>query len=138
MPVYEYQCTCGSRFDRFLRLAQFQEPQNCPSCGNVAEKRLSAPAVRGDYAPYRCPVSGKMIEGRKAHNENLARHGCRVLETGEREVAARARRQAETQLEESVAETAAHIVANLDSSKREALETEVSRGVDIDIVRQTA
>ncbi|MBF0157489.1 MAG: hypothetical protein HQL57_09930 [Magnetococcales bacterium] len=42
-----------------------------------------APAVRSDYAPYDCPITGQVIEGRRAHRENLARHGCRLLEAGE-------------------------------------------------------
>jgi hypothetical protein len=43
------------------------------------------PRVVGDYEPYECPVSGKIIEGRKAHEENLKRTGCRLLEPGEKE-----------------------------------------------------
>jgi hypothetical protein len=46
---------------------------------------LAAPMVVGDYAPYECPVTGKMIEGRYAHTENLKNTGCRILEKGERE-----------------------------------------------------
>jgi hypothetical protein len=44
---------------------------------------LSAPLVVSDYAAYECPVSGKMIEGRRAHSENLKQTGCRILEKGE-------------------------------------------------------
>lgn len=39
----------------------------------------------GDYEGYNCPVTGKYIEGRAAHEENLKRQGCRVLEPGETE-----------------------------------------------------
>lgn len=48
----------------------------------------SAPAnvyVAKDYEAYECPITGKMIEGRSAHRENLKKHGCRVFEPGERE-----------------------------------------------------
>ena len=48
-----------------------------------------APRIVGDYAPYECPVSGKVIEGRKAHEENLKATGCRLLEPGEKEDNAR-------------------------------------------------
>lgn len=48
-------------------------------------KRLKpfVPQVAGDYAGYTCPITGKWIEGRAAHEENLKRHGCRVAEKGE-------------------------------------------------------
>lgn len=42
-----------------------------------------APGVAGDYTAYECPVTGKMIEGRAEHRENLKRTGCRLLEPGE-------------------------------------------------------
>lgn len=38
-----------------------------------------------DIDGYTCPVSGKWIEGRAAHRENLKRTGCRIFEPGERE-----------------------------------------------------
>ena len=41
--------------------------------------------IFGDYQPYECPVTGKMIEGRVAHRENLKRTNCRLLEPGEKE-----------------------------------------------------
>jgi putative FmdB family regulatory protein len=49
MPLYEYKCSCGKRFDRLLKLAEYDTPQTC-ECGQVAEKQLSAPAVFGDFA----------------------------------------------------------------------------------------
>jgi|TARA_R110002020_G_scaffold80746_5_gene201184 hypothetical protein len=44
---------------------------------------LAAPYVAGDYKPYSCPITGRTIDGRREHEENLARHGCRVHEKGE-------------------------------------------------------
>lgn len=44
-----------------------------------------APRVVGDFAAYECPVTGKMIEGRSAHAENLKATDCRILEPGEKE-----------------------------------------------------
>jgi len=46
---------------------------------------IPTPMILGDYEPYECPVTGKMIEGRKAHSENLKKTGCRILERGEKE-----------------------------------------------------
>lgn len=39
--------------------------------------------IAKDYEGYNCPVTGKWIEGRVAHRENLKRQGCRLFETGE-------------------------------------------------------
>lgn len=46
---------------------------------------FSAPpaSVLRDYESYNCPITGKLIEGRKAHRENLEKHGCRIFEPGE-------------------------------------------------------
>lgn len=41
------------------------------------------PILLGDYSAYDCPVTGKIVEGRSAHSENLKRQGCRLLEKGE-------------------------------------------------------
>lgn len=47
--------------------------------------------VRGDYEPYQCPVTGVEISGRRAHRENLERHGCHLNEPGVKEAAERVR-----------------------------------------------
>lgn len=51
------------------------------------------PRVSGDFAAYDCPITGKSIEGRVAHEENLKRNDCRILEPGEKEDNARRGRE---------------------------------------------
>jgi hypothetical protein len=51
----------------------------------IQRSHFATPMIAGDYEAYECPVSGKMIEGRKAHEENLKATGCRILERGEKE-----------------------------------------------------
>ena len=105
MPVYSYKCPlCQKSFDRFLRLVDYDMPQTC-DCGAQAVKQLCAPAVRGDYAGYSCPVTGQWIEGRRAHEENLRRHGCRVLEPGETEAARRNHAAAEAEFDRQIEQT---------------------------------
>ena len=41
MPIYEYQCTCGERFERFQRGATGGERSACPSCGASAPRAIS-------------------------------------------------------------------------------------------------
>lgn len=50
-----------------------------------ASKRslLPAPMIAGDYKPYECPITGRTIDGRIEHKQNLEQHGCRVHEKGE-------------------------------------------------------
>jgi putative FmdB family regulatory protein len=136
MPVYEYKCEAGHKFEAVLPVARYNEPQMCPQCGKSSAKLLSAPAVRGDFAPYSCPITGKIIDGRKAHEENLKRHGCRVLEPGETSAATVRRKQSDEQLEEKIADTAAELVSAMDTTTREQLGREIESGLDIAVVRQ--
>lgn len=136
MPVYSYKCpSCQKTFDRFLRLVDYDLPQNC-DCGTQAVKQLCAPAVRGDYAGYSCPVTGQWIEGRRAHEENLARHGCRVLEPGETESARRAHARSEAEFDRQIEQTAEQLVAGLPSQKLEKLASEMQSGVTATVERQ--
>lgn len=136
MPVYDYKCpACGNRFERFLHLADYNDPQQC-QCGTIAVKQLAAPAVRGDYAGYSCPVTGAWIEGRRAHEENLRKHGCRVLEPGETESVRRNTALEESRLDKAVDETADRFIAGLSTAKREQLASEVQAGATATVVRQ--
>lgn len=80
-----------------------------PAVQHTESKRshLPAPQISPDYGAYDCPVTGRTIEGRRAHRENLERHGCRVLEPGETERHRRERpRQKEAALNRAVEESA--------------------------------
>ena len=136
MPVYSYKCpSCQKAFDRFLRLVDYDMPQTC-DCGAQAVKQLCAPAVRGDYAGYSCPVTGQWIEGRRAHEENLARHGCRVLEPGETESARKRHAASEAEFDRQIEQTAEQLVAGLPSRKLEKLASEMQSGVTATVERQ--
>lgn len=39
--------------------------------------------ISPDYKGYDCPITGKWIDGRAEHRENLKRNNCRLLEQGE-------------------------------------------------------
>lgn len=41
MPLYEYQCPCGLKFEKLLPRAS-SDPQSCPDCGEPAVKQVSA------------------------------------------------------------------------------------------------
>lgn len=127
MPMYEYKCPEGHKFVKFSKISEYRAAALC-DCGKEASRVLSAPMVRGDLPGYGCPVTGKWVEGRRAHEENLKRTGCRVLEPGEREAAATRRSQADAALETSIETTAAQFVEALPVRKREKLAAEIDNG----------
>jgi len=45
MPLYEYQCTNGHRFER---IQKFSDPPvaACPTCGAAVQKLMSSPAIQ--------------------------------------------------------------------------------------------
>lgn len=57
-----------------------------------------------DYEGYDCPVTGKWVEGRAAHRENLKKHGCHILEKGEARDNERNRIEAEERTIDALAE----------------------------------
>ncbi|HEY6018995.1 MAG TPA: hypothetical protein VIY48_03615, partial [Candidatus Paceibacterota bacterium] len=74
-------------------MAKFEEEIKC-ACGSPARRVISAPLFSVDQTGYDCPITGKWISSKREHRENLAQHGCRVLEDGETQ-ASIARRKAE-------------------------------------------
>lgn len=137
MPMYLYKChACGRRFQKFLPLAQWDEPQYCTCpAEEPAVKQLTAPMVQGDYPDYLCPVTGKLISGRKAHEENLKRTQCRILEPGEKEAAAKFRMEAERQLDRAIEQTAGQFVESLSGEKIAQLGRELEHGVELTVNR---
>ena len=126
MPTYEYQCKeCSSYLERVLPLSEYRSKQFCSKCGGELTRLLSRPIIRGDIEPYRCPVTGKPITSRAAHEENLKRTGCRVLEKGEKEEAERFRAKADSDMLRGIEDTAAKFVASLPQEKKERLAGEL-------------
>jgi putative FmdB family regulatory protein len=85
MPIYAYRCpTCEVDFEVYRSIAQMRQRELHEPCSKLAYKVITAAPMMGtDYAGYDCPISGKRIEGRRAHIENLKRHNCRLYEAGE-------------------------------------------------------
>ncbi len=110
MPTYTAQCTaCNFKFQIYRKISNRNDPASCEKCKASAQRILDAPRVIADYEPYSCPITGKEIRGRRAHEENLKQHNCRVYEPGEMEEHKRYRAvEADKQLEE-LAEAAADL-----------------------------
>lgn len=136
MPIYSYKCpTCARKRDVFKRIADLDRVENCLNCGFAMNRQLAAPMVRGDYPGYDCPITGKWIEGRRAHEENLKKHGCRVYEPGETEAGKRRRAAEEAALDSAVESTVEEFVETLPTAKKERLAAEIESGLDVQLTR---
>ncbi|MBE9375238.1 zinc ribbon domain-containing protein [Saccharopolyspora sp. HNM0983] len=50
MPIHEYRCACGRRFEGLLRRTDSPDPA-CPGCGAAAHRIPSAAALSGQADP---------------------------------------------------------------------------------------
>jgi len=71
MPTYTYHCeACDHPFERVLRMAQYQEPQDCPVCGEGPAKKTVSGGVgfilKGDgWASKNNRINGQMRKNRQ-------------------------------------------------------------------------
>jgi putative FmdB family regulatory protein len=144
MPTYSAKCTneaCGHKFDIYRRIADRDLPANCEKCRAPAQRIIDKARVAVDYAPYTCPISGEIISGRRQHEENLKRHGCRVYESGELDEHKRYRQAEAEAAEDAIVESAVAAALALPQEKQEILTGELLAGAgegDCGFVRATA
>ncbi len=81
MPIYTLRCPDHGVFDTLLPYQDRDTPQSC-KCGKAMVRIPAMPRVFGDYPPYQSPVDGRVIEGRKAHREDLYSNGYILHEPG--------------------------------------------------------
>lgn len=136
MPFYTYRCLeCGYK-DFVLRKIDDRDKDRprCPAHGEMS-RIIEAPRIAPDYPGYTCPITGTWIEGRRAHEENLARHGCRVLEPGESNEVDKRRKAADEALDKSIEATVEQTIHEMPVRKREQLAAELQSGISADVVR---
>lgn len=137
MPIYVYKCSnCDITAERFLKIKFMDAPQHCYECGDLLQRVIQAPMVIADAKPYICPVTNKLIEGRKAHEENLKRTGCRVLEKGESEEFRRRKQKEEENFDREIDTTVDKVLAKMPERQIETLVNEVASGIDVAVTRQ--
>lgn len=137
MPLYDYVCpVCARSVEVVLSLAELDTEVFCPDCRNLAKRQMSAPFIQMDYPGYVCPVSGKYVEGKKAHKANLEKHGCRILEKGEFESKERARQTEEKEFDKRLERTVGETIHSFSSEKQRKLTTELEHGASAAVVRQ--
>lgn len=74
MPLYDYLCAAGHRFDRLVRLADFDFPQRC-DCGEGAERQISAPRILSDNIEPCMGADGKMHDSLASYRRSLLPEG---------------------------------------------------------------
>lgn len=134
MPLYDYDCTKGHRFERYLPLADYATPQVC-ECGASATKRVTAALVVTDLPGYQSPVDGRWVEGRRARREDLARNNCVPYEPSMKDEMLRNRQKADDKLGRDIEHHFDAAVSQMPARKRELLEQEIRSGADVEFTR---
>ena len=85
MPLYDFQCGEGHRFERLVPLAFFHVIQDC-DCGSPAQRQLSAPRVVCDTIAPIMGADGKLHDTMSGYRHSLTPAGNpkgeRYLELG--------------------------------------------------------
>jgi hypothetical protein len=83
MPIYAMQCPCGHTEDIYRSIAKMND--DLPAhCSATMTRRIVAPMVANDLAPYRSMCDGSMITSRSQHRAHLKQHG--VIEIGNEKI----------------------------------------------------
>lgn len=135
MPLYDFLCAEGHKFERMVPLAEFETVQLC-HCKAPADRVISAPMFHVENIGYSCPVTGAWINSRKAHADNLDRQNCRVLEPGETDAASRRRAADDAALDAKIERTVEVAIEAMPSEKKERLANELLSGADASIERR--
>lgn len=80
MPVYCMHCNaCGSEMDVYRSIAEMDNDLPL-CCAVVMRRKICAPFVMSDIAPYKSVITGETIDGRSHHRAHLKEHG--MVEVG--------------------------------------------------------
>lgn len=74
MPLYDFKCAGGHRFERAVLLRHFDDPQHC-DCGATSTRLLSAPRVRSDVIEPRIGADGKWHDSLASYQYSLTPEG---------------------------------------------------------------
>ena len=83
MPLYDYQCPCGTDFSLARPIAARDDRAECPDCGGLGRRRLAAPRLT--MLARNTRVAHERNE-RAAHEPRVVRRGSEehAHETGHR------------------------------------------------------
>lgn len=136
VPLYDFECLKGHRFERMIPLREFEALVYC-DCQTLAKRLISTPMFSVEQVGYDCPVTGRWIGSKREHRENLARTDSRVLESGEMEANQARKKQEEARFDRMIEETVEREIDSMDCGKKETLHNElVNGGLSADVVRK--
>lgn len=135
MPTYAYRCENGHAFDRYLKLADYAQPQTC-ECGAAATKVICAPMIQPDIPGYTSPIDGRWIGSRTARRDDLRRHNCVEYEPSMKEESARRRAREDAALDAKIDEHVEREIYAMPAVKRDRLVAELEGGIDAVVTRQ--
>lgn len=136
MPLYELRCNNGHKFDRFIKLANIDEPQVC-ECNAPAHRVLSACMFSIDatnFPAYQSPTTGRVITSKAQRREDMAVSGCveyepSLIKHQEQRIA-----REDAELDKKVDEHIEKTIYEMPTAKKERLAAEVEH-FDVDVAR---
>lgn len=78
MPTYVYECcSCAAVWDVVKRVAQIDDPERCPGCDHLGDRKIQAPALDKSAAadwntPHFNPALGQVVQSNK-HAQKIAK-----------------------------------------------------------------
>ena len=136
MPIYEYRCIeCQEKHNAYRPMSESALSSTCPECGAASNRILSPSILGADYEPYQCPITDKWIDGKKAHEENLKLHGCRVFERGERQQWLDHKAERDALFERKVEDTVGETISSWPIEKQIKLGQELEHGITAEATR---
>ena len=140
IPLYSYQCQAGCIFEKFLKLADFDEPQACPAHHYHGERILSAPLlvkVAQDVC-YDSPIDGRPITSWAQRREDLVRHNCEPYDPDRKSDYLRRQQDAAAALDQSIEDTVERAIEKMPTKKRGQLFSELTeQGKNLQYTRST-
>lgn len=145
MPNYAFTCKCKCLFGKHIRDNE-ELAAVCPLCGEVVTNSLSmarqpvqshARSFQTAAVEYACPITGKYINSKHGHEDNLKQHDCRVLEAGEAQNTQSRREAEDAALDKKIEDTVEKTIESYSSAQKEQLHNElVNGGLDISVDRK--
>lgn len=136
MPLYELTCDNGHKFDRFIKLANLDEPQTC-ECNAQARRVISACMFSIDatnFPAYQSPTTGRYITSKTQRREDMAASDCVDYEPSL--VAEQQKRieREDAEIDRKVDEHVEKTIYEMPIEKKERLVAEVEH-FDVDVTR---
>ena len=139
MPIYVLVCQNGHKFDKYLPLKNYNDPQVC-DCG-AAANRVTVPTMVNfdmqNWDSYISPSSGKLITSYKQRKQDMRETGCVDYEPSLKEESKRSQLKQEQELDKKIDATVDKLIDKMPSHKREKLENELKYS-DLQYTRGTS